>query len=351
MSKPLRTAAAAAALALSCAACSVQTLGAPKGGFEFEAEFTDVQALVVGHSVQMSDVRIGTVTAIELTDDFKAHVTMQLSPGRTLPPGVTAAVAKTSLLGENYVRITLPPGAVIGQGPVMADDAVITETTVQPDLEMISEKVGPVLAAIGGQDLGEIVDAVATALKDKGPELNKLIKDISDVSDSYAGAAKDLQDTIDGLARLGDSLESKSADLDELPGRIIVATDRIEADRKELKTAVGDLVKLGQEFNGTVHPRHAARLKTLLTRLDRILKAMIRGKSTLKALMRGLDAGLLAAPSLTYKGQGLMHVWLAGLLGFNSNADHVAANQGAGEPVDLSTSAERALSPLGQKGD
>ncbi|MDX6741355.1 MCE family protein [Actinocorallia sp. A-T 12471] len=347
MRKPLL----AAVLAVSCTACSVQTLGAPKGGFEFEAEFTDVQALVVGHSVQISDVRVGTVTGIELSDDFKAHVTMELKSGTSLPQGVSAAIAKTSLLGENYVRIILPDGAVIGQGPSLPEGAVITETSVQPDLESISEKVGPVLAALGGQNLSQIVDAVATALKDKGPELNKLIKDISDVGDSYAGAAKDLQDTIDGLARLGSALEAKSGDLDALPGRIIVATDRIEADRKELKKAVQELVALGEQFNDKIETRHAARLKTLLTKLDRILKAMLRGKETLKALIKGLDTGLLAAPSLTYKSQGLMLVWLAGFVGFDSDPSHVTANQGAGEPVDLTTAADRALSPIGHKGD
>ncbi|ROO88232.1 phospholipid/cholesterol/gamma-HCH transport system substrate-binding protein [Actinocorallia herbida] len=341
----------AAALAVACTACSVQTLGAPKGGFEFEAEFADVQALVVGHSVQISDVRVGTVTDIELTDDFKAHVTMELESGTALPQGVTASIAKTSLLGENYVRITIPEGSAIGQGPALAEGAVITQTSVQPDLESISEKVGPVLAAFGGQNLGEIVDAVATALKDKGPELNKLVKDISDISDSYASAAGDLQDTIDGLARLGASLESKRGDLDELPGRIIVATDRIEADRKELKSAVQELVELGKQFNDKIETRHAARLKTLLTKLDRILKKMVSGRETLKQLLKGLNTGLLGAPSLTYKSQGLMLVWLAGIVGFDVDASHVTSNQGAGDPVDLSTGADRALSPVGHKGD
>ncbi|GAB2837143.1 hypothetical protein GCM10022221_40560 [Actinocorallia aurea] len=339
----------AAALAVACTACSVQTLGAPKGGFEFEAEFTDVQALVVGHSVQISDVRVGTVTGVELTDGFKAHVTMELESGTPLPQGVTASIAKTSLLGENYVRITLPTGTAIGQGPTLQEGTVITETSVQPDLESISEKVGPVLAALGGQNLSEIVEAVATAVNGKGPELNKLIKDISDIGDSYASAGKDLQDTIDGLARLGNTLESKKGDLDELPGRIIVATDRIETDRKELKDAVTELVALGEQFNDKIQTRHAARLKTLLTKLDRILKAMIRGKETLKQLIRGLDTGLLAAPSLTYKSQGLMLVWLAGIIGFDSDASHVTANQGEGAHVDLTTSADRALSPVGQR--
>jgi phospholipid/cholesterol/gamma-HCH transport system substrate-binding protein len=339
------------ALAVSTSACSVTTLGAPKGGFEFKAEFTDVQSLVVGHSVQVSDVTIGTVTGIELQPNFRAHVTMELEPGRKLPEGTTAAVAKTSLLGENYIKIILPDGRTMDSGPFLKEGAVITQTSVQPDLESISEQVGPILASMGGQDLSRIVDAVAVAVRDKGPQLNKLLKQISDVSESYAAAAKDLQTTIDGFARLGDSLEKKSADLDRLPGRLVLATERVERDRKELKAAVQDLVALGEEFNSKIHSRHAARLKALLLKLDRILDRMVSGRETLKTLVKSLNDGLLAMPSLTYKGQGLMQAWLAGFLPFDSDASHITANGGRGEKVDLSITARRALSPVSDKGN
>ncbi|MEO3788351.1 MlaD family protein [Actinocorallia sp. B10E7] len=340
-----------AVLAATTSACSVQTLGAPQGGFEFEAEFTDVQTLVVGHSVQIADVPVGTVTGIELDDRFRAHVKMELEPGLKLPQGVTASVAKTSLLGENYIKITLPSGASMNSEPSLAEGAVITQTHVQPDLESISEKIGPVLASVGGQDIEQIVDAVATAVRDKGPELNKLIKQISQVSDSYASAAKDLETTIDGFARLGDSLAKKSGELDRLPGRITLVTERVERDRKELKAAVQELVTLGEEFNGRIRGEHGARLRSLLLKLDKMLKAMVRGRQDLKNLVNGLNSNLLGAPSLTYKGQGLMQAWLAGFLDFNADGSHITANDGRGEHVDLRVSTRKALSPVTQKED
>lgn len=320
------------AVTTATGACSVQTLGAPKGGLEFSAEFTDVQSLVVGHSVQMSDVRIGTVVAIKLNDQLRAaRVQMQLSPGRKLPQGITASIAKTSLLGENYVKLALPPGGNLASGPMLPDGATITSTAIQPDLESITEQVGPILAAIGGDDLSKIVDATATALANKGPQLNKLIKDVSAVSTNYAAAAKDLQTTIDGMARLGDSLAKSSGELDKMPGRLILATDRIEKDRKELKKSVEDLVALGESFNKNVHARHGARLRTLLQRLDRILKSMVRGKDQLKALTKGITGGFLKAPSLTKDGYGLMQAWLAAFLPLDSDASYVTANNGRGE--------------------
>ncbi|GAA3195309.1 MlaD family protein [Actinocorallia longicatena] len=331
-------------IAVSTSACSVQTLGAPKGGFEFTAEFDDVQNLVVGHSVQVSDVRIGTVISIKVDPQFHAHVTMQLSPGRKLPQGVTATIAKTSLLGENYVKIGLPAGANMESGPFMPEHFDIKDTGVQPDLESITEKVGPILAAIGGDDLHTIVDSLATALKDKGPDLNALIRKLRETTDSYAKADDDIDAVIVGLARLGSSLAKSGDQLDRLPGRLELATQRIQADKKELKAAVQSLVHLGESFNSKVHDEHATRMQNLLHKLDRVLKSMVRGRQELKTLTKDLYTGMLAAPSMTYQGEGLMQAWLAGFLPFETNAKHITANGGRGETIPaLNDSVRRSL--------
>ncbi|GAB3656459.1 hypothetical protein GCM10027589_16040 [Actinocorallia lasiicapitis] len=324
---------AIALIATSTSACSFQTFGAPKGGYEFSARFDDVQGLVVGHSVQISDVPIGTVMAIEVDPDFHARVVMQLEPGKHLPMGVTAVIAKTSLLGENYVKIVLPAGASLDRPPYLPENYAITDTGVQPDLESISEKLGPVIAAIGGDDLHTIIDSLATALQGKGPDLNELIEKLRQTTDSYAKADDDIDTVIVGLARLGGSLARSGADLDELPGRLELATRRIQDDKKELKAAVQQLVHLGESFNAKVQNEHAVRLQNLLRRLDRILKSMSRGRNDLKALTKDLYSGMLAAPSLTYQGEGLMQAWLAGVFPLDSNAKHITANGGIGEDI------------------
>ncbi|WP_449065948.1 MlaD family protein [Planomonospora algeriensis] len=106
----LRAPARALALALvlaTSAACSLQTLGAPSGELTLTAVFDDVQSLVAGHSVQVADVRIGSVTDIRL-EGYRARVTLSVEDGHRVPEGTSAVVAKTSILGENYVELRLP---------------------------------------------------------------------------------------------------------------------------------------------------------------------------------------------------------------------------------------------------
>ncbi|WP_119726813.1 MCE family protein [Thermomonospora amylolytica] len=308
-----RRAIVALALALgTTAGCSLQTLGAPRGGMELTATFDDVQSLTVGHGVQIADVKVGTVTGIELTG-YRATVTMSLEDGRRVPAGTTAMISRTSLLGENYVRLTPPPGRDLRTGPFLADGARLTQTSVQPDLEQITERVGPLLAAVGGRNLETITTAGATAIGGRGRQLNALIKKAAEVTDSYAAANADLARALDAMARLGGTLEAGHDELDRLPGSIRLATRRLAADRAQLKRAVRQLLEMAESVNANIRLRHGERLENVLRQADALIEAAVRGREDLKALTLSV-LKVLEGPSVSYGGQGLMFIWLRGFL-------------------------------------
>lgn len=300
----------ALATAVAVGGCSLQTAGAPKGDMTLSATFDDVQSLVVGHSVQLSDVRIGTVTRIRLTG-YRANVTMSLRGEHRIPTGTTATIARTSLLGENYVRLT--PSRDLRTGPFLSSGATIAQTSVQPDLEQISERVGPLLAALGGQHLETITDETATAVHGKGRKLNTLIRRAAEVTDSYAAASADLGRALDSLARLGDSLADGHQQLDRLPGNVALATRRLADERAELKRSVQELLRLARSVNANVQQRHGARLETLLRRADELIAAAVRGRADLKTLATSV-LSFLNAPSVSHSGQALLFIWLKGFL-------------------------------------
>ncbi|GLZ14362.1 hypothetical protein Acsp04_45970 [Actinomadura sp. NBRC 104425] len=302
----------AVALVAGTGGCSLQTIGAPRGDMTLTATFDDVQSLVVGHSVQVADIRVGTVTGIRLAG-YRSKVTMSLRGDRHIPVGTTATIARTSLLGENYVRLDLPPGRDMRTGPFLPSGAEIAQTSVQPDLEQISRRLGHLLAALGGQDLSTITNESATALDGKGRKINTLIKKAADVSDSYAAAGRDLGRALDSLARIGGSLHKGQEQIDRLPGSIALATERLQDDRAQLKRAIQQLTKLARSVNAKVQTRHAERLAVLLRRADALLAAAVRGGEDLKELANAVLA-FLRGPSVSYSGQGLLFIWLKGFL-------------------------------------
>ena len=297
----------------SVAGCSLQTLGAPKGDLTLYATFDDVQNLVPGHGVQMYDVRVGSVTDVRL-DGYRSKVTLSLVDGTRIPVGTTATIAKTSLLGENYVRLTPPAGSVPRTSPAMAGGAQITQTSVQPDLERITERVGPVLAALGGENLQDIIAELATGLDGAGPRLKKLIEQAADISDSYADSGRDLRELIDGLGRLSGSLAGAAPALDRLPGSLLEMTERVQKDRAELKKTLTGITDLAEEANRVIKERHGARMRTLLVKLEAVLRAMIRGKDQLKTMIKDVSDKLMRAPRISNQGQVLAAAWLAGFL-------------------------------------
>ncbi|XRQ12212.1 MlaD family protein [Actinomadura welshii] len=302
----------AAAVLIGAGGCSLQTIGAPQGGVTLHATFDDVQSLVAGHSVQVADIRVGTVTGIRL-DGYRARVTMSLREGRRIPTGTTATIAKSSLLGENYVRLDLPSGSRLDTGPYLASGATIGRTAVQPDLEQISAKVGPLLAALSGQDVATITGESATALGGRGRKLNTLIDRAADVGDQYAAASTDLGRALDSLARLGTSLRKGSKEIDRLPGSVELATRRLQDDRDNLERTIQALLDLATSVNAKVQKRHAARLALLLRRADELLAAALRGRDELKALT-GSVLNFLNGPSVSHSGQALLFLWIKGFL-------------------------------------
>ncbi|MEV4284995.1 MCE family protein [Nonomuraea bangladeshensis] len=297
---------------LMTASCTLPTPGATTGELTLHAVFDDVQSLVTGHSVQIADVRVGTVTGIRL-QGFRARVTMSVQAAHRVPQGSTATVAKTSVLGENYVLLTPPPGKDLTTGPYLADGATIAETSVEPDIEQVTARAGPLIEALGAQDVNAILDAASTAFAGQGDQVNRLIRQTAEVTDAYAAARADLATTIDALARLGDDLAEGSAELDRLPGTLAAATSRLAHGRRHIKTTVIALTKLAREANLTVYPRHAARLRTLLRELEAVSSSMQRGKEDLKRLVNELQE-FIDAPPIVVNGQMLTYLWLKGLL-------------------------------------
>lgn len=326
MTRKLVTCALVAALIVGLGGCSLRTVGAPKGDITLHATFDDVQSLVPGHSVQVADIRVGTVTAVRL-DGYRARVTMSLRDDRRIPTGTTATIAKSSLLGENYVRLDLAPGRRLDTGPYLASGDAIGRTAVQPDLEQISAKVGPLLAALGGQDIATISGESATALGGRGAKLNTLIERAAEVGDQYAAASNDLVRALDSLARLGTSLRQGSKEIDRLPGNVELATRRLQDDRDNLKRTIRSLLELATSVNARVQQRHAARLAALLARADELLAAALRGRDELKALT-GTVLDFLHGPSVSHSGQALLFLWIKGFLPHPGAATTTAAPGG-----------------------
>ncbi len=78
-------------------------------GYSITADFSSVGGLKPGDNVQISGVKVGTVSAVELLQDtYLARVHMTIKNGYELPTDTAALISSEGLLGGQY--LALEPG-------------------------------------------------------------------------------------------------------------------------------------------------------------------------------------------------------------------------------------------------
>lgn len=79
-------------------------------GYKVSANFSGTGGLMVGDDVQISGVKIGTVSSIELDPvTYLARVHLSVNPAIKLPEDTAALISSEGLMGGKYV--SLEPGA------------------------------------------------------------------------------------------------------------------------------------------------------------------------------------------------------------------------------------------------
>lgn len=272
-------------IALVGAGCSIRTAGSPVGDTTLVARFDDVQHLVVGHTVRLADVPVGTVTAVEL-DGYDAVVELSISDAVDIPAGTTAAISATSLLGENFVRLEPPPTVT---SAVLADGDTIDTAGADASFEEITIELLALFRAIQGRDLATVINESHAALAGRGEQLNTLISTVSEVGDGLVVQNEDLVAIIDSLALFGDDLVDHADLLGDSIASAADATGSLAAQRERMVQTVTEIVDVANTLDEEVLLPHTQRLETILDRLAPTAKVLADNRGQLVGL---LDATL-----------------------------------------------------------
>jgi phospholipid/cholesterol/gamma-HCH transport system substrate-binding protein len=103
------------------------------GGLLLTATFDEIGGLSVRAPVVIGGVKVGQVTKIDLDDDLRAEVSVDLDPVLSLPVDSSIAVRTSGLLGDQF--LSLEPGAEedvlkIGDAIAFTESAVNLESMI-----------------------------------------------------------------------------------------------------------------------------------------------------------------------------------------------------------------------------
>lgn len=284
MRRPVLRIAAVLVCALVASACTLP--GTIRGSREVSATFEDVGDLVVGHSVQVADVRIGSVVDIELTDDYEAVITMSIKDDVFVPVESRALLRTTSLLGEKFIELRPLDEDDPMAGTDLADGDVIAETATAPELEFVTEQAVEILGAVVSSDVATLVETGAVGFGGRAAELTSLVEDLSVVSGTLADQTDELIRIIDALDGATETLAGGSQDIDQLLVNL-AETATVLADNRDVAIdAIRELTRLARVQNDNVFEPYLAEVDTQIKQVDAILVEVDRNQAQVAELLR-----------------------------------------------------------------
>jgi phospholipid/cholesterol/gamma-HCH transport system substrate-binding protein len=277
--------------------------------------FDDVGDLVSGHSVQVADVRVGSITGIELTDGFRAKVTMRIKDDLDLPIDSVAVLRTTSLLGEKFIELRPPREGEDGEpaegcdGDVLVDGCRIRTTQQAPELEFVAEEAVQVLGGVAANDLGTLVETGAVGFGGRAAELSSLIDSISTVSSTMSGQSDNIVRIIDGLDHATATLAQGSSRVDELLVNLADTTDVLAENRELALQTIKDITRLAHDQNEIVLKPYRDDIERQIEQLDAVLGTVVGQREQVGVLVDWLARFVKVAPKGIPDDFALVYGW------------------------------------------
>lgn len=299
-----------AVLALAGTACRLETATGAKGSAAFETRFADVQELALGHTVRISDVVVGTVTGMEL-DGYDAVVEYSIVDGRDLPVGTTAAIASTSLLGENYVQLRLPDAGAEAVGvEVLASGSEIPSAGTGASVEELAIQLLALTRAVQGRDVAAIVEAGAIAIGPRGQELGGLIGSVGDLAGGLAAQSAALGELLDNAEVLLAALAPEAATIGGAIDSAADASATLARQRERLVDTVEGITTLAVALDAEVLAPHRERLDRILADVVPVASLLESERDRLSAILARVRVAAERIPSAIFEGGALSYAWL-----------------------------------------
>lgn len=200
--------------------------------YQVTAQFADVGDLVPQSAVMVNDVAVGRVTRIFLPPrSWTAKVTMLVNGSVSLPANAIAEISQSSLLGEQFIALSAPPG--IAPAGRLADGSVIpvSRTTSNATVEQVLGALSLLLNGGGINQIHTITTQLNAALSGNEPQIRSLLVNLHTFLANLDAHKVAIETALDGLRALSATLAARDRQigrvLDHLtPGMRVLASQR-----------------------------------------------------------------------------------------------------------------------------
>jgi ABC-type transporter Mla subunit MlaD len=271
----MRRVAAVALLIAAAAAVVLVIAGAGEGreSYKVRAIFENAGFVIPGEDVKVAGVRVGAIDAIEVTDDFRAAVVLDIQdPGyQDFRQDASCIVRPQSLIGERFVECELTETRSAGEEAPPKLERIeegdgegqyllpVERNGKAVDIDLINnimreperERLSIILSDLGigvagrGRDLSEVIRRADPALK----EIDEVLKILAEQNDVLANLARDSDTVLAPLAREREHVGGAIANAGEVAQATAERSAALEANLERLPPFLRELrptmVRLG----------------------------------------------------------------------------------------------------------
>jgi phospholipid/cholesterol/gamma-HCH transport system substrate-binding protein len=286
MSARGRLAALALVLLPGLAGCSLVG-GDDEGRVHATTTFEDVADLAPQAPVFMADVRIGNVTAIDLSDGGdEATLELSFDESAGVPAQVEARLRRTSPLGEKFVE--LRPLTDDPDAPLLEDGSVIEQSEVVADFEDVVASGTDVFAALGASEIASLLQEGAEGFGGQGANIRSLLSNLATVVGGYADNTGDLRTLITSIDDLASDVGPSARRHARALTQLATTTRILDEQSTQLLDLVDALSELSEE-GGSILREHFERIGHQIDGLRSVTRAVRRGQVGLENLLEYTD--------------------------------------------------------------
>ena len=209
------------------------------------AYFPAATAIYPGDDVQVSGIKVGTISAIH-AEGTRTKMTLHVDHGVSIPADAKAVIVAQNLVAARYVQLT---PAYRSSGPTMRDGAVIPlERTAVPvewdevktQLMRLATELGP-NSKVSTPSVARFIDSAANALGGNGDKLRQTLAQLSAVGRVLADGSGNIVDIIKNLQTFISVLRDSSEQLVMFNNRLATLTSVLDENKSDLDAALTNL--------------------------------------------------------------------------------------------------------------
>ena len=264
-------------------------------GKPYEAYFTDAGGITPGNDVNVSGIKVGKVTNVELAGDT-AKVTFTVDRDVKVGDQSMVSIKTDTVLGEKSLAVT-PQGS--GESTVIP----LGRTTTPYTLNTALQDLGQNASELDKPRFEQALQTLTDSLRDATPQLRGALDGVANLSRSLNKRDEALEQLLGHAKRVSDTLAQRAGQVNQLivDGNLLFAA--LDERRQALSNLIAGIDDVSQQISGFVADNRRE-FKPALEKLNLVMDNLLERREHISEALKRLPPYATALGEVVGSGPG-----------------------------------------------